>query len=158
MGKQLTGATAGGDSPLQKANIDGYKGKLFVIEPLAKEEHIVTDFDADATAVRANIWVVRSKDGTKFETFEDVLIFQRVLQGQLRKAMGTSVVFGRLGQKPPSKPSHSPAWILADPTPSDTEAASAFWSARSLSAASTAKSDEGSGDDDGFADDDGDSF
>jgi hypothetical protein len=150
MGKQLTGATASSSG----IDMDENKGRLFVIEPLEVEKGIETT-NGVADATRCNAWVVRSKDGTKYDEYEDTLIFQKVLQGQLRKAMGKSVIFGRLTQGTP-KPGKNAPWVLADPTPDDTKAATAFWSAHSL--AGSTSSDEG-GDEAGFdGDDDGDGF
>jgi hypothetical protein len=154
MGKQLTGAApASGDNPLSKANTPETKGKLFVIEPFDVESGIVTD-NGTTDATRANIWVVRSKDGTKYDEYLDTLVFPRVIQGQLRAARNKSVVFGRLTQGE-AKPGKNAPWVLADPTPADTAAASAFWSARSLAGAS---SDTSGDDTDEFADDGEDSF
>lgn len=146
MGKQLTGATASSSGIDMEEN----KGRLFVIEPLEVEKGIETT-NGVADATRVNAWVVRSKDGLKYDEYEDTLIFQRVLQGQLRKAMGKSVVFGRLTQGE-AKKGKNPPWVLADPTEADTAAATAFWAAHSLSGSTSS--------DAGFdgADDDGDSF
>lgn len=140
MGKQLT-AAAPASSGVQW---EDFEGKLLVIEPLEVEKGITTIHSktpGDTDATRCNVYVVLSKDGSKSEEFEDTLIFPKVLQGQLRKSVGTGVVFGRLvkGEKKPGK---NPPWTLADPTPGDTKAASAFWASRSLSAASSGADDE----------------
>lgn len=132
MGKQLT-AAAPASSGIQW---EEYENKLLLIEPLEVEKGITTVHSktpGDTDATRANVFVVLSKDGSKHEDMEDVLVFPKVLQGQLRKVVGTGVVFGRLvkGEKKPGK---NPPWTLADPTPADTKAASAFWASRSLSA------------------------
>lgn len=151
MGKQVVAAAPGGT----KVEWADFEGKLFVIEPLALETGITTVHSiekGDTDAVRANAWVLKSKDGSKYEEFEDTLVFPRVLIGQLRKAIGKSVVVGRLikdtenqrrGQKPP--------WKLADPSEADMKAASSFWAERSMSAPA------GSDDDDDYTDDE-DSF
>jgi hypothetical protein len=152
MGKQLTGATATTDNPLSKAMTPTTKGKLFVIEPFDVEKDIVTD-NGVTEATRANIWVVRAADGSKYDEYLDTMVFPRVIQGQLRAARNKSVVFGRLTQGE-AKPGKNAPWVLADPTPEDTAAASAFWSARSLSAAAAAPAGD---DSDEFADD-GESF
>jgi hypothetical protein len=153
MSKQLTGATASsGDNPLSKANTPETKGKLFVIEPFDVEKDIKTD-NGVTEATRANIWVVRSKDGTKYDEYLDTLVFPRVIQGQLRKARNSGVVFGRLTQGENKK--GNPPWVLADPTPADTAAATAFWSAHSLAGASSAAESDT---EDDFAEDDGESF
>lgn len=146
MGKQLVGAAPASTG----IPWEDYEGKLFVIEPLEVERGITTVHSktpGDTDATRANVFVVLNKDGSKHEDFEDTLIFPKVVQGQLRKVVGTGVVFGRLvkGEKKPGK---NPPWTLADPTPADTKAASAFWASRSLSSASAADDDEDEYDDD----------
>lgn len=155
MGKQLTGATkSSGDNPLSKAMTPKTKGKLFVIEPFDVETGIVTD-NGTTDATRANIWVVKSADGTKYDEYLDTLVFPRVIQGQLRNYRNSGVIFGRLTQGENKK--GNPPWVLADPTPADTAAATAFWSAKSLSAASS-KADEPEAGFDGDEGDDGESF
>jgi len=152
MAKTLAGAASPTtDSPLAGDNIQGYLGKLFVIEPLEVEKGLTTvnsKNEGDTTATRANVWVLRSGDGKKFEEFEDILIFQRVLQGQLRKHVGKGVTYGRLAQGE-KKPGKNAPWILAEPTEKDTAAATAFWNSRSLAPA-TSKSDEPEDDGDAF--------
>jgi hypothetical protein len=148
MSKQLTGATASSSGIDMEEN----KGKLFVIEPFEVEKGVETTHGT-ADATRCNVWVIRSKDGSKYDEYEDTLIFQKVLQGQLRKHLGKSVIFGRLAQGE-AKPGKNKPWVLSDPTPSDTEVASKFWSAHSLAGAASS----GASDDEFEADDDGDDF
>ena len=147
MAKQLVAAAPGGSG----ISYDEFEGKLLVIEPLEVEKDVET-VHGTTDAIRGNVYAVLSKDGSKFEEFEDTLIFPRVLQGQLRKAVGKSLVFGRLvkGEKKPGK---NPPWTLADPTPSDTKAATAFWYSRALLGATSTDEAEES-----FEDDDDDSF
>lgn len=150
MGKQLT-AAAPASTGIQW---EEFEGKLLIIEPLEVEKGITTVHSkapGDTDATRANVFVVLSKDGSKHEDYDDVLVFPKVLQGQLRKVVGTGVVFGRLvkGEKKPGK---NPPWTLADPTPADTKAASAFWASHALSA--PAEADET----DDYEDDDSDAF
>ena len=152
MGKQIVSAAPGSVG----ITWEDFEGKLFVIEPLEVEKGLTTVHSkapGDTDAVRANVWVVLSKDGSKFETFEDTLIFPRALQGQVRRQIG-SIVVGRLG-KGEKKPGKNPPWVLAEATPADLKAASAFWSAHSLSSASAGADDDFSGDDAG---DDEDAF
>lgn len=87
-------------------------GRLLIIEPLADEKGIQTSF-GEADAVRANVYAI---DGT-VEEHDDVLVFPKVLSGQLRPKIGERVI-GRLSQGV-AKPSQSPPWILADATPAD---------------------------------------
>lgn len=134
MGKQLTAAAPAATG----ITWEEFENKLLVIEPLEVEKGITTVHSktpGDTDATRANVWVITSKDGSKFETFEDTLVFPKVLQGQLRKVVGKGLIFGRLvkGEKKPGK---NPPWTLADPTPADSKAASAFWASQSLSSAS----------------------
>lgn len=152
MGKQLVGAAPAASG----ITWEEFEGKLLVIEPLEVEKGITTIHSktpGDTDATRANVYVILSKDGSKSEDFEDTLVFPKVLQGQLRKAVGTGVVFGRLvkGEKKPGK---NAPWTLADPTAADSKAASAFWASKSLSSASAGADDE----DDFDSEDDGDAF
>jgi len=86
---------------------------LFTVERI--ERGIVTEFgETDATA-----GAVAVLDGSsKGETYADTLIFPRVLQSQLKGAVGGGMVLGRLGQGE-KKPGKSAPWILADPTDDD---------------------------------------
>lgn len=124
------------------------KGKLLVIEPLEVEKGIKTRFtkpgEEPGDAVRANVYVVQAGDGSKYEPYEDVLIFPKVLQSQTRKKMG-SIVVGRLTQGEARK-GESPPWNLAEPSEKDMRAATALVSVlntQSVSADSGDDFDEG---------------
>jgi hypothetical protein len=147
MGKQIVAAAPGGN----RIDYNEFVGKLFVVEPLEVEHGIQTSVNKDPVdAVRANVYVLLGKD--RQEEFEDTLIFPRVLQGQVRRKIG-SLVVGRLGQGE-GKKGQNPPWILAEPSASDLKKATDFWSARSMSAASSDDDyDEPESDND-----DGDSF
>lgn len=63
----------------------------------------------------------------KGKTFDDVLIFPKVLVGQLSPAAGTDdpVVVGRLG-KGEAKPGKSAPWLLLNPSEADLRIASKY--------------------------------
>lgn len=143
MAKQIVSAAPGS----QGVPWEDFKGKLFVFEPLEQEKAISTVHGV-SDAVRANVWVILSKDGSKFEEFEDTLVFPKALQGQLRKEIGKSLVVGRLTQGE-KKPGKNAPWLLADATDPDLKAASAFWAAKSVSGASSG--DDGD-EDEGYED------
>jgi hypothetical protein len=85
---------------------------------LIKVNEIVTGIQTSfgpSDAIRAD---VATLDGdSKGKTFDDTLIFPKVLQGQLRSNVGKRVL-GRLGQGV-AKPGQSAPWTLAAPTPED---------------------------------------
>lgn len=103
-------------TPASASGID-YKdlnGSLLLVEPTAFESGINTSLGVK-DAVRGNITVL---DGTNAGTVhEDVLIFPRVLIGQLRTRVGQKVL-GRLGQGV-AKPGQSAPWMLQEATPAD---------------------------------------
>lgn len=140
MGKQLTAAAPASTG----VTWEEFENKLLVIEPLELEKGITTVHSktpGDTDAIRSNVYVITKKDGSAAEEFEDTLVFPKVLQGQLRKVVGKGVVFGRLvkGEKKPGK---NAPWTLADPTPADTKAASAFWASKALSAPAGTNEDD----------------
>lgn len=140
MAKELVSATeGGGESPVKEE----YLKKLFVVEPLEVDE-MVTQFSkgTEQEFVRANIYVVLAADGSKFEEFEDVLVFQSVLIGQIKRKIGSYVV-GRLTQGENKK--GNPPWKLAEATERDMAAAKAF-----LASQMTSSAGSGSTGDDGF--------
>ncbi len=104
-----------------------HKGRLLVIEPKSVEQGIKTSF-GDADAVRADVHVI---DGPSPESFEDTLVFPKLLQSQLRSKLGQKVL-GRLttGQQ---KPGQSPPWLIAEPTADDIAAGTAWLNARQAS-------------------------
>lgn len=127
-----------------------YEGKLLVIEPL-EVQHRTTRFSKgkEVECVLANIWVVRSKDGSKYEEFEETLIFPLVLIGQTKRKIGSYVV-GRLTTGT-AKEGQSAPWTLAEATPADLKAAQGLVANLSVSSASSEEDDEP---EDGFEGDD----
>ena len=81
-------------------------GHLLVIEPEALETGIVTSF-GEKDAIRGTV-----HDVDAGETFEDALIFPRVLIGSLKQRLGQKVL-ARLTQGN-AKPGQAPPWTLTD--------------------------------------------
>jgi hypothetical protein len=106
-------------------------GSLLLIEPLSIEVAVKTSL-GEKDAVRANIAVLDGKLGG--ETFSDVLIFPRVLQGQVRSRIGQKVL-GRLGQGV-AKAGQSAPWMLSEATEADTQLGMQ-WIARGVQAPAT---------------------
>lgn len=115
---------AGGD-PLVWCD---HEGKLLLIEPVEFVAEIATSF-GPTTAVRANVHVIT---GPAVGTLhEDVLVFPKVLQNQLRQHIGAGApVVGRLG-KGDARPGKSAPHKLIEATADDLEKAKAYWLARS---------------------------
>ena len=116
MVKQIEGA----DFTIRNAIAEEYLGKLLVIEPLSFEKDVKT-VNGLADAVGANVYVVKAADGSKYEAFEDSLIFARalvrVLKGKIDK-----IVVGRLSQGS-AKQGQDPPWLLSEPDAKDLAAA-----------------------------------
>ena len=105
-------------------NLKDYLGALLLIEVHAHEQNIPT-VHGDSSAIRADVAVL---DGTgKGNTYEDTLLFPKVLQSQLKRAVGLKVL-GRLGQGT-AKPGQSPPWVLSDPNEADQAAGMAYLAA-----------------------------
>lgn len=113
-------------------------GHLLMVSPLSLEEKVNTSL-GEKDAIRADI-----VDLDSGEQFIDVLVFPRVLQGQLRPKIGGKVL-GRLGQGT-AKPGQSAPWLLQDFTAEDGVKASA-WIAAQAKAPFTAPSATASSDD-----------
>lgn len=105
-----------------------YGGALFVIEPLAEEAEVKTDYGT-GPAVRANVYVLAGPNGQ--EDYPDCLIFPKILQSQTKTKIGKKVV-GRLAQGL-AKPGQSAPWQIAPATPEDISAAQAWSQARQAS-------------------------
>ena len=102
--------TTGGD----KLPLDELKGSLLLFSVHEQMGEMQTSF-GPATPIRADVAVL---DGArKGEAFADALIFPRVLQGNLRGAIGEMVI-GRLG-KGTAKAGQSAPWILEAATDAD---------------------------------------
>lgn len=93
-------------------------GHLLLVSPLSVEEKVNTSL-GEKDAIRADVVDLDTND-----TYTDVLVFPRVLQGQLRPKIGGKVL-GRLGQGT-AKPGQSAPWVLQDFTPDDAKKASAY--------------------------------
>ncbi len=91
-------------------------GEAIIIWPLAVEKDIPT-VHGDSDAVRANVAVLTGeRAGT---TYNDILIFPRVLQSQTKSKVG-EMLLHRLGQGEAKKGQSAP-WILVDRKPGDLE-------------------------------------
>lgn len=93
---------------------EDYKNSLLLIDVKAHETGIKTTF-GDSDAVRADITVLDGEHAG--ETYNDTLVFPKVLQSQLRPNVGKKVL-GRLGQGV-AKPGQSAPWLLNDATDDD---------------------------------------
>jgi hypothetical protein len=93
-------------------------GALLLIHVHDIEQGINTSFGS-TDAVRADVTAL---DGPQAgETFDDTLIFPRVLQSQLKSKIGERVL-GRLGQGQ-AKPGQSAPWVLNAATQADADLA-----------------------------------
>jgi hypothetical protein len=108
------------------------KGALLLISPLSIETGVST-VHGPTDAIRADI--VNLDTG---ETFTDVLVFPKVLQGQLRSKLGGKVL-GRLGQGV-AKPGQSAPWTLVDFTPDDAKKAQDYLAKSAVSGIAAADS------------------
>jgi len=105
-------------SPATSTGVDWKEvnGALILINVLGVDEAVQTVHGV-IDAVRANIVVL---DGDlKGETFDDTLVFPRVLKSQLKSKVG-QLVLGRLGQGT-AKPGQSAPWQLVEATETDKE-------------------------------------
>lgn len=94
-------AAAGGGFTVAEAN-----GHLVVIEVESLETGVVTA-NGERDAIRATV-----HDIDAGETYEDSLIFPKVLVGSLRQRVGQKVL-GRIGQGV-AKPGQNAPWVLND--------------------------------------------
>ncbi|WP_052313654.1 hypothetical protein [Nocardia thailandica] len=112
------------DNPGSATGLDfsSIEGRLLLIKPLALETGINTSL-GEKDAVRADITVLDGPDSP--EEHRDILIFPKVLQGQVKANIGTGRMnLGRLG-KGTAKPGQQAPWKLGDPTDADKDAARA---------------------------------
>lgn len=101
-------------------NYEDAKGRLLLITPHKLETGIKTEY-GENDAVRADVVILDGPDAP--EECNDILIFPKVLQGQLRKNVGTGRMnLGRLGQGE-KQPGKSAPWMLGDPTDDDKKVA-----------------------------------
>lgn len=107
-------ATASGFTPKD------HLGALILFNVTGVEHGISTAY-GETDAVRADIAVLDGPNAG--ETYDDSLVFPRVLQSQLRSRVGEKVL-GRLGQGQ-AKSGQSAPWMLADATEADKKVARA---------------------------------
>lgn len=92
-------------------------GRLLIVKPQEVVNDITTNF-GPTTAVRATVTVI---DGdNKGTSYDDTLVFPKVLQSQLKTKLGEKVL-GRLGQGV-AKPGQSPPWVLNEANEADVKA------------------------------------
>jgi len=103
-------------------------GRLLVVEPTDLEKGIPTSL-GPADAVRARVHVI---DQDVPKTYEDALIFPRVLISQLRSKIG-QMVLGRMEQGV-AKPGQTAPWRMAEPTDQDKALGGAWLRARKSTA------------------------
>lgn len=116
------GRLAGAASSFETLAVEDNLGKLMLITPTAFTEKVETKF-GEADAVTADA-VILDADGAPKEV-NGVMIFQKVMIGQLRSQIGKQPVLGRL-VKQKSQKGH-PAWALdSDVTEADVDAALAY--------------------------------
>lgn len=96
-------------------------GDLLIVDVTDLVKDITTDYGTK-DAIRATITVLDSD--LAGATYEDVLVFPKVLQSQLRPNMGRRVL-GRLSQGE-AKKGQKPPWKLTQATDEDKEAAAKF--------------------------------
>jgi hypothetical protein len=132
---QAPSAPSAGDK-LELATVNGALVHITVQE-------LISDIDTvhgKADAIKCDIGIVDG--GRKGETLEDVLIFPKVLVGQLRNAVGATdnVVVGRVGQGV-AKPGKSAPWVLNTPSEADIELAGKYEQYRAKQVAERAQLD-----------------
>lgn len=113
------------DAPGSATGLDlkTIEGRLLLIKPLTLETGINTAL-GEKDAIRADVTVLDGPDAPV--EHNDVLIWPRVLQGQIRSNVGSGRFnLGRLG-KGQAKSGQNPPWKLADPTDADKDVARAF--------------------------------
>lgn len=112
------------DAPGSASGLDlkTIEGCLLLIKPLTLETGINTAL-GEKDAIRADVTVLDGP-GAPVE-HNDVLIWPRVLQGQIRSNVGSGRFnLGRLG-KGQAKSGQNAPWKLADPTDADKDVARA---------------------------------
>lgn len=110
------------DGPGSSALVEWEKleGRLLLVKPLEIEKGINTEY-GENDAIRADIVVLDGPDAP--EKIDDALVFPRVVQGQIRRNVGTGRFnLGRLGRGE-KRPGKSAPWTLLDPTDADKDVA-----------------------------------
>lgn len=115
----------GGMQFAQPASSTGFdlkenEGALLMITPTDFKEDISTSYGT-SSAVEATVVVLDGPNAG--DKIDDALLFPKVLQGQLKKYIGTGqVALGRLG-KGVAKPGQSAPWMLQNYTQEDVQVA-----------------------------------
>lgn len=123
-------APVGGD----KLDLDNLVGTLLLIHVHDVEDGINTRYGV-TDAVRADVVALDGRQaGT---TFDDTLIFPRILKSQLRGKIGEKVL-GRLGQGTAAAGQSAP-WVLNTATPADAELATKWLTRTTAPAAAKAQ-------------------
>lgn len=102
--------------------LDELNGSLLLFTVYEETDEIITVHGA-TTAIRADVVVLDGK--LEGETYNDALIFPKVLKVQLARSTGGLMVVGRLGQGN-KKPGLNPPWTLTAATPADKQLAQRF--------------------------------
>jgi hypothetical protein len=100
---------------------DDHKAALLLIEPTSFESQVQTSF-GPADAVKASVHVIDGPGAG--ETYDDTLIFPKLLVSQTKSQLGKKVL-GRLGQGQ-GKPGQSPPWLLNEASAEDITKAEAW--------------------------------
>lgn len=118
----LVGPGSGGNF-VAKDHVD----RLLLVTPTALEEDIQTA-NGTSDAIRADIVVLDRKKPAKSEMIDGALIFQKVLQGQLRDSLakGTRVVGTLIVDESTKKPGQSAPYRLTAPSDEDIQVAKAY--------------------------------
>ena len=111
-----------------------FKGSLLLVDVLG-QEHGVQTVHGSTDPVRANVHVLDGPGAG--ESFEDTLIFPKVLIGQTKGKVGEKVL-GRLGQGV-AKPGQSAPWQLDAATPADVTLAEGWVAQNTKPAVTTAQ-------------------
>lgn len=104
-------------------DLQANEGALLMITPTNFEEGISTAYGT-TDAVEANVVILDGPNAG--EKLDGALIFPKVLQGQLKRYIGTGqIALGRLG-KGQAKPGQSAPWKLEDYTQQDAQTAQQY--------------------------------
>lgn len=116
----------GGPESASGVDWNKLQGRLLLVEPLSMETGVNTTFGVK-DAVKAHVVELDGPDtGTKHD---EVLIFPKVLMGQVKGKAGTGkFVLGRLGLGQ-AKPGQKPPHLLGDPTDADKDVAKRYLAA-----------------------------
>lgn len=113
---EAPGAPGGDKLPL--ADLEGALIRVEVVEALTGVQTSLGVSDP----IRCNVAALDGK--YKGDTYDDTLIFPKVLASQLRNSVG-KVVLGRLGRGT-AKPGQSAPWLLSAPTGEDIAVATKY--------------------------------